>query len=179
MPPNLKIALPMTPASTSPPIMTSNSIWTEPDCISDDRSTAAEVATAGSGACSVFNCTASPELSVAGAGLTDELTPDGSGQREAMTDSCVFASGAFAAWPFSTLAAFAVVAGVRWQADTLGCCSTCVCGKGSSACASATGRCVAVSFWGEAGSAIGAVFCGLARESFSRWSPRYQQWRLL
>src|SRR2546430_17642122 len=115
--PNLKIALPMTPASTSAPIMTSKSICTEPDCFSDDRSAAAEGATAGSGACSVFNRTASPELPVVGAGLTDELTPDGSGQREAMTDSCVFASGAFAAWPFSTLAAFAVVAGVRCQAE--------------------------------------------------------------
>src|SRR5712672_3102237 len=115
MRPHLKIALPMTPASNSAPIMTSNSIWTEPDCFSDDRSSVAEVVTAGSGACSVFNCVVSLELPFAGGGLTDELTPDGSGQREAITDSCVFASGAFAAWPLSALAASVVVVGVRCQ----------------------------------------------------------------
>src|SRR5260370_6227224 len=119
---NLKIALRMTAGSTSAPIMTSNSIWTEPDCFSDDRSAVAEGVTAGSGACSVFNCEASSEFSVSGAGLTEELTPDGSGQREAMTDSCALASGAFAGWPISMLAVFAVVAGVRRQPEAFGCC---------------------------------------------------------
>src|SRR4029453_8354249 len=113
----------MTPASTSAPIMTSNSIWTEPDCFSDDRSAAVELAAAGSGACSAFSCTASAELAVAGGGLIDEFTPDGSGQREAMTDRCVFVSGAFAARPFSMLAAFALVGGICCQGEMLVSCS--------------------------------------------------------
>jgi hypothetical protein len=179
--PNLKIALPMTPARARAPIITINSIWSEPDCLSDAGSAAAKVTapTAGGGAAAEFDCRAGPELPVVGAGLADELTPDDSGQREVTTDGCVFASRAFAGWLFSTLAAFAVIAGLHCQVGTLVSCSTRVCGTGSSACAAAIDRCVAVSFRGETGFAVEAEFCGAARESFSRSSPMYQQWRLL
>src|SRR5713226_2422449 len=179
--PNLKITLPMRPASASAPIITINSIWSEPDCLSDDESAAAKVTAAapGDGATSEFDCTGAPELPVASPGPADELTPDCSGQREATTDSCVFTSRAFAGWLFSTRAAFAVVAGLHCHGGTLVSCSTRVCGNGSSARASAIDRCVAVSCCGETGFAIGAEFCGATRESFSRSSPRYQQWRLL
>src|SRR5437899_1859822 len=146
--PNLKITLPIRPANDSAPIITMRSIWIEPDGFSDDRSAAARVtaATAGDGAALEFDCSVASELSVVGSGLADELTPDGSGQREATTDRCVFTSCALARWLFPTLAAFAAVAGFGGQGVTLVSCSTRVCGAGSSACPSAIDWCVAVSF---------------------------------
>src|ERR1700716_2733227 len=179
--PNLKIALAMSPANVSAPAITVNSIWIEPGCFSDDASAAARVtsATADDGAASELDCTGSPESPVVGPGLADELTPDCSGQREAITDSRVFTSRAFARGLFSTLAAFAAVAGLGCQGVTIVSCSTRVCGKGSSACASAIDRCVAVSFRGETASADGAEFFGATRESFSFSSPTYQQCRLV
>src|SRR5258708_1213915 len=164
--PNLKTALPMRPASASAPIITINSIWSEPDCLSDAGSAAAKVTapTAGGGAAAEFDCTGAPELPVVGAGLADELTPDSSGQREVTTDGCALASHAFAGWLFSTLAAFAVVAGLHCRAGTLVSCSR-VCGEGSSARPSAIGRCAPVSFRGETGFAVESDFCGAARGS--------------
>src|SRR5260370_7520285 len=101
--PNLKIALPTAPASTSAPIITTNSIGSEPGCFSDDDPAAkVTAATAGGGAASEFDCPASSELLVVGAGLADELTPDGSGQREAMTDRALVPSPPFPACPSST-----------------------------------------------------------------------------
>src|ERR1700694_5760473 len=133
--PNLKIALPIRPANDSAPTITIKSIWIEPDGFSDDKSAAARVtaATAADCAASEFHCSVASELPVVGSGLADELTPDCSGQREATTDRCVFTSAAFARWLVSTLASFAAVAGVGGQMVAFVCCSTRVCGKGSSA----------------------------------------------
>jgi hypothetical protein len=182
MRPNLKTAAAMIPASASAPAITINNIWIEPARLTDDESAAASgtAATTGGSAAAEFGCPFASESAVAGPATADELKPDGSGQREAISDGCVFVSREFAGWLFSMSAAFA---GVRGQLVLL-VASTRVCGKGNSARASAIVCGVVASFCGETGFANtgfadGAEPRGATRESFSRSSPRYQQWRLV
>jgi hypothetical protein len=103
------------------------------------------------------------------------FVPDSSGQREATTEPCVFASDAFSRWSFSTLAVSAGVAGIT-ASVRLGA-SIRVCGK-SSARASAIDR-VTVSCRGKTGFSDEAELCDATREGLSFPTRTYQQWRLV
>src|SRR5260370_20510422 len=158
---SLKTAAPITPATASAPAMTISSIWIEPAWLCDDESAAAsgaaattEAGGAMTDACAApgSGCIFASELAVAGPALADELTPDDSGQRDAISDDCVFVSRAFVPWLSSW---FAIFAAAVYGAAAAGHCplaglvgSICACGRGRSARASPTVRCVVASFFG-------------------------------
>src|SRR6202043_3202892 len=116
-------------------------------------------AAGGGGATSASASALASELSAAGCGSADAFTLDGdaftldgdaftldgSGQRDAISDVCWFASCAVAGWLLSGLAAFAGGAAMGCAGLAAGGGSKRVCGKGNSAWASASERCAVVS----------------------------------
>ena len=159
---NRKIALPITPANDNAPMMASNTIRNEPEYFSVSSGNASAVASgtaamAGGGAAVELDGAGAPALAVIGPGPADELTLDGSSQREATMESGAFASAVFADELFSVFGG---------------------CAGGSSAWASATERGIAVAVIGAIGVADGDAFGGAICETLSCSSLRYQQWRL-
>ncbi|THD64896.1 MAG: hypothetical protein E7813_16030 [Bradyrhizobium sp.] len=172
---NLKIARPISPANDSAPTTAISSIRIERDCFSeeDESAAASETAAAATGGLVVgeFDGAVTPGFSTASAGLADDSTLDGSGQREATTDGRAFASGGLASGLFSGPAALAGAAGTGGQTLASVLCSTRVCG-GSSARASAIES-------RTDGSAFDGAGLAVSCEDFSPSRRRYQQCRLL
>ena len=103
----------MMPASASAPVITANSIGSEPDwvCRAESAAVTGAAATVADGAATAFEGWLAANWASSGDGLVAGLAAGRSGQREATTDACGSGHAGAVVWVFA-------VGGVFWATVT-------------------------------------------------------------